>query len=166
MPARRVSKPTVDPAIQVVVRPLDLPLHEVEVELHLPAGAVSAGAVVALPVWTPGSYLVRDYARFLDRLAVKGPDGRPVPFVKEGTHRWRIPPCRTGCTLTYRLFCNDLTVRTNHVDAVHAHLVGSATFLYLEGQPERPYRVRFEGWPGTWRIATGLQEECGEYLAG
>src|SRR5512145_3068230 len=101
MPARRVSKPTVDPAIQVVVRPLDLPLHEVEVELCLPAGALSAGAVVALPVWTPGSYLVRDYARFLDRLTLQTPEGKPVPIEKVGTHRWQIPPCRTGCTLTY-----------------------------------------------------------------
>jgi len=165
MPVRRVPKPSHSPAIEVVVRPLDLPLHEIEVEMRLPAGTLAAGAVAALPVWTPGSYLVRDYARFLDRLVLKDSEGRLLPVDKEGTHRWRIPPCGTACTLIYRLFCNDLTVRTNHVDASHAHLLGSATFLYLEGQQERPFRIQFQGWPGTWRIATGLREEKGAYHA-
>ena len=133
--------------------------------MHLPGEALTAGAMAVLPVWTPGSYLVRDYARFLDRLILKDADGEPVPVEKVGTHRWRIPPRRTGCVLTYRLFCNDLTVRTNHVDAAHAHLVGAASFLYLEGQQDRPFRIQFQGWPGTWRVATGLPEEGGVYQA-
>ena len=153
------------PAIRVIVRPLDLPLHEVEVELHLPAEAVVEGAVAALPVWTPGSYLVRDYSRFLDRLVLKDATGMTMPLEKLDKQRWRIPTCETGCTLTYRLYCNDLTVRTNHVDTAHAHLVGSASFLYLEDQEERSYEVQFQDWPGTWQIATGLPVDHGVFRA-
>lgn len=156
MTAKSASKHPAPTAVQVTVRPLDLPLHEVEVELRLPAGAVGEGAVAALPVWTPGSYLVRDYPRFLDRVVLRDADGRPLPVEKLDKQRWRIPASKSGCTLTYRLYCNDLTVRTNHVDKTHAHLVGAASFLYLEGRQELPYEIRFQGWPEDWRTATGL----------
>ncbi len=165
MPARHVPKHSGLPAIRVIVRPLDLPLHEVEVELHLPVGSVAKGAVTALPAWTPGSYLVRDYARFLDRLVLKDANGKTMPMEKLDKQRWRIPACNTGCTLTYRLYCNDLTVRTNHVDTAHAHLVGSASFLYLEDQRDRPYEIQFQGWPRAWQIATGLPADHGNFRA-
>jgi predicted metalloprotease with PDZ domain len=140
-------------------------MHEIEVELTVPAGAASEGAVAALPAWTPGSYLVRDYARFLDRVKVTDAAGRPHPFEKIDKQRWRLAPSGEDLRITYRLFCNDLTVRTNHVDATHAHLVGAASFLYLEGQQARPFRVAFEGWPADWRVATVLPEAEGAYLA-
>ena len=151
--------------IQVVVRPLDLPMHEIELTVTLPAGAVEQGAVLALPVWTPGSYLIRDYARFLDRLTAVDAQGRPLAVTKLDKQRWRLPAVAGPVTLRYRLFCNELTVRTNHVDATHAHLVGAASFLYLEDQGARPYRVAFEGWPEGWRVATALPAAGSAYLA-
>ena len=150
--------------MQAVLRPLSLSMHEVQVTLTLPAEAVAKGAVLALPVWTPGSYLVRDYPRFLDRVTAMDGQGAPLALAKRDTASWVLPPC-AGATVTYRLFCNDLTVRTNHVDPEHAHLVGAATFLYLEGQQDRPVQVRFEGWPETWAVATSLPLDQGAYVA-
>jgi predicted metalloprotease with PDZ domain len=158
--------PTPDAApVTAILRPISLTMHEVEVELHVPAEAASAGSVLALPAWTPGSYLVRDYARFLDRLEVTDRKGRAVPMEKLDKQRWKLAPSRDGLRITYRLFCNELTVRTNHVDATHAHLVGAATFLYLEGQEGRPWTVKFEGWPKGWRVATILPRREGGYWA-
>jgi predicted metalloprotease with PDZ domain len=165
MPARRAQKISKPAALRITVRPLDLPLHEVEVNLSLPADAVAEGAMAALPTWTPGSYLVRDYARFLDRVVLRDPKGKVLPIEKLDKQRWRIPALKAGGTLTYRLYCNDLTVRTNHADASHAHLVGSASFLYLEGQQGRPCDVRFEGWPKGWQVATGLPSHGGVFQA-
>jgi len=151
--------------VRAIIRPLNLAMHEVEVVLTLPPGAAAEGAVLALPAWTPGSYLVRDYARFLDRLAVRDEQGRALAADKLDKQRWRLPAARGPLTVTYRLFCNDLTVRTNHVDATHAHLVGAATFLYLEGQGQRPVTVAFEGWPADWRVASALPQSGGTWLA-
>jgi predicted metalloprotease with PDZ domain len=151
--------------IQATVRPLDLALHEIQVTLALPAEAVARGAVLALPAWTPGSYLIRDYARFLDRLTAVDADGQPLALEKLDKQRWRLAAGRGGATVSYRLFCNELTVRTNHVDAGSAHLVGAATFLYLEEPGPRPFRVAFAGWPGDWRIATALAPAGDGYLA-
>ncbi len=165
MPAGRTPKNGPSAPIRFIVRPLDLPLHEVEVEMHLPPEATGQAAVAALPAWTPGSYLVRDYARFLDRVSLKDDQGRNRAVEKLDKQRWRLPALPKGGVLTYRLYCNDLTVRTNHVDSVHAHLVGSASFLYLEGQQDRSTEVRFEGWPQGWKVATGLAAKRGTYLA-
>ena len=151
--------------VQATLRPLDLGQHEIQATLVLPAEAVAQGAVLALPAWTPGSYLIRDYARFLDRLTVVDGDGRPLAVEKLDKQRWRLDAAPGPVTVSYRLFCNDLTVRTNHVDAGHAHLVGAASFLYLDEPAPRPYRVAFTGWPRDWRVATALPEEDGAYLA-
>jgi predicted metalloprotease with PDZ domain len=152
-------------AILAVVRPLDLALHEVEVSLTLPAGTVERGAVLALPAWTPGSYLVRDYARFLDRLRAADGQGRPVAAAKLDKQRWSLASAEGPVTVSYRLFCNDLTVRTNHVDLDHAQLVGAGTFLRPEERLSRPYRVTFQDWPTGWKVASALPEADGWFAA-
>jgi len=162
-----VSKPLPahsDP-IQVILRPLNLALHEVQIEMQLPASAVKSGVTAQLPVWTPGSYLVRDYARFLDRVRLTDAQGRAHPIAKIGKQRWSIPPSEGPLKLSYRLFCNDLTVRTNHVDTQQAHLVSAASFLGLEGQPDRPIELRFEGWPADWEVASSLPQLNGAFRA-
>jgi len=150
--------------IRATVRPLDLAQHLFEVELALPAEAVREGAVAALPAWTPGSYLVRDYARFVDRVRlVTGP--RETRLEKVGKQTWRLPPAPHGLVLRYRVYGNELTVRTNHVDASHAQLIPAATFFYLEGQLQRPVEVRFEDFPAAWKVASALPRKQGAYRA-
>lgn len=150
--------------IRATLRPLDLPQHLFEVELAVPAEALSSGAVAALPAWTPGSYLVRDYARFVDRVRIL--EGRRErPMEKLDKQRWRVPASKRDLVLRYRVYGNDLTVRTNHVDAAHAQIIPAATFLYLEDQLDRPVEVRFEGFPGDWKVASALPQKQGACLA-
>jgi predicted metalloprotease with PDZ domain len=150
--------------IRATLRPLDLSQHLFEVELTLPAEALSTGAVAALPAWTPGSYLVRDYARFVDRVRLL--EGRRErPLEKLDKQRWQLPASKRELTVKYRVYGNDLTVRTNHVDATHAQIIPAATFLYLEGQLGRPVEVRFEGFPADWKVASALPQKQGTHFA-
>ncbi len=151
--------------IQVVVRPLNLAQHEIEVTLTLPADAVAKGAVAALPAWTPGSYLVRDYARFVDRVVLRDSKGAALPIRKLDKQRWQVPALASGGSLSYRVFGNELTVRTNHVDSNHAQLIGAATFMYLEQGLQRPLELRFEGFPESWHVATSLSAGNGIWKA-
>lgn len=151
--------------IVATVRPVALAQHELEVELELPADATAGGAVLTLPAWTPGSYLVRDYARLLDRMTVRDARGRERPALKVDKQSWRLEPLPAGAKVSYRLFCNDLTVRTNHADARHAQLVGAATFLHLAGELDRPFLVRFDGFPADWRVCTALPRRGDGYWA-
>jgi predicted metalloprotease with PDZ domain len=151
--------------VGVVVRPLDLAQHELQVELTLPADAVKQGAVAAMAAWTPGSYLIRDYARFVDRVEARPEGGASYVPEKLDKQRWRILPAKGPVALRYRLYANELSVRTNHADATHAFLTGAAAFPALEGLGGRPYTIRFEGFPEDWSVATGLPGRDGAYHA-
>lgn len=157
--------PRLPAPIGVVVRPLDLAQHELQVELTLPADAVKAGAVAAMAAWTPGSYLIRDYARFVDRVEARPEGGAPYAPEKLDKQRWRLLPSKRPVVLRYRLYANELSVRTNHADPSHAFLTGAAAFPAIEGQAARPYTVRFEGFPQDWSVGTGLPEQAGAYHA-
>jgi predicted metalloprotease with PDZ domain len=150
--------------VRAVLRPLDLAQHLFEVDLTFPAEAVAQDAVAAMAAWTPGSYLVRDYARFVDRVRLV--DGRKeMPLEKLDKQRWQLPAAQCDLRVRYRVYGNDLTVRTNHVDATHAQLIPAATFLYLEGQLQRPVEVRFEGFPASWQVASALPRPQDAYVA-
>lgn len=151
--------------IRATLRPLALAEHAVEVELQLPRQAVEKGGVLFMPAWTPGSYLIRDHARLLDRLDLQDSGGNPVALRKLDKQRWAFPELPRGGRVRYRLHCNDLSVRTNHVDGRHAQLIGAATFLGLEGELLRPWQVRLEGWPKGWKVATALERKGRSWVA-
>src|SRR5205085_11469868 len=97
-------------------------------EISLEADARGAATVdVRLPVWTPGSYLVREHQRHVDGLGARAEDGRALAVEKIDKHTWRIETDGAQTVrVAYRLHCFELTVRTNHVDAHHAFLNPSA----------------------------------------
>src|SRR5512143_555937 len=109
---------------------LDAPgRHLAEIELRFPVEA--ATVELTLPAWCPGSYLIRDYARFVRDLEVLGDDGAPRPAAKRDKSTWSIETrgARELC-VRYAVYGHDLTVRTNHIDAEHAFLHGPATFVF------------------------------------
>ena len=71
-----------------------------------------------LPTWTPGSYLLREYARHLSnvRAYVPGTD-RELDCVKVAKNRWSVAGSDQGIELRYRVYAHELTVRTADVDA-------------------------------------------------
>ena len=87
--------------------------HYVEVEATFPTGAKPC-IELAMAVWTPGSYLVREYARHVEGLTACSPDGTGLNLDKSRKNRWRIhtQDART-VVVTYRVYCREMSVRTN-----------------------------------------------------
>ncbi|MCP4122506.1 MAG: M61 family metallopeptidase [Bacteroidetes bacterium] len=110
-----------------------------------------------LPVWTPGSYLVREYAQHLEAIDAFDDKGKKLHIRKRDKNTWLLPTAgRSSAVVKYRIYAYDLTVRTNFVDAEHATVIGAATFLYVDGQRDRPATIRFEP-SKTWKdIATPM----------
>jgi predicted metalloprotease with PDZ domain len=116
--------------------------HLVRVTLTVPE-ELAVGARVVLPVWTPGSYVVRDYAHHVQWIRARDGAGDEIPMTADGTTAWRLPPDVTGpVDVELELYANHLTVRTNHVDDHHALLIPAATFPYVEGGEDRPHEVQ------------------------
>jgi predicted metalloprotease with PDZ domain len=103
-------------------------------------------------VWTPGSYLVREYARHVEGFVCEGHE-----VTKVRKNRWRV---RHGgareVSVRYHVYCADLTVRTNHVDASHLFLNGAPTFAGVVDHLDVPVEVELDV-PETFRVATPLE---------
>ena len=139
--------------------------HLFEIELVV-QGWQSTVLDLKFPVWTPGSYLVREYERHLqDFVAIDAAD-RPLPWRKLAKNHWQIAIGALDCvTIRYRLFANELTVRTNHLDSTHAYFNGAATFLYPQGGLSLPLQIAIALPDPTWRVATALPQVTPESAA-
>lgn len=105
-----------------------------------------------MPVWTPGSYLVREYARHVQDFAVEG-----RTWQKVAKNYWQVETANlSDITLRYRVFANDLSVRTNHLDATHGYFNGAALFFYLPGFENNPVDVTVIPPHPDWQVATPL----------
>ncbi len=123
---------------------------------------------LVMPVWAPGSYSVRDFSRNVRDLLVQTDSGQPVRFEKISKNVWRVTPPAgeggTGFRVRYRVYANELTVRTSHLDGTHAYGNGTSLFFYVEGRKEEPHDVRFL-LPEGWRVTIALPEKDGTYQA-
>lgn len=124
--------------------------HTVSVELRF---APQANHVdIAMPAWCPGSYMIRDYARFIRDFTATGDDGQPRKSRKIDKQTWRIDTSGVRqLVVQYRVYGHDLTVRTNHIDGEHAFLHGPATFVYPMSQRDEPVEVALT-YPTAWEL--------------
>jgi predicted metalloprotease with PDZ domain len=110
-----------------------------------------------LPVWTPGSYMVREYSRHIEGVEAFDESKRSLPLIKTRKNIWQVKVSGT-ITIEYRVYCNELTVRTNHIDQSHGYLNGAATFLYVPELRDKPHQVTVV--PPTpdsdWNVYTAL----------
>src|SRR6476469_3059558 len=91
--------------------------HLFEVEARFPATSDVVDAV--LPVWTPGSYLVREYARHLQDVTAADDKGQSLPIVRVDKRTFRVNSGGRPVVFRYRVYANELTVRTSHLDGSH-----------------------------------------------
>ncbi|MCR9296788.1 MAG: hypothetical protein NXI32_29115, partial [bacterium] len=122
----------------------DAQAHYIDVELELqPAEAQTV--TLFLPVWTPGSYLVREYAQHIDSVRANSKDGQPLEIRKQSKNEWQVETDSTDpIQVHYRVYCNEMSVRTNFVDAEFAILNGAATFLTCRERMEAQHQVTLE----------------------
>ncbi len=108
------------------------------------------------PVWTPGSYLVREYAKHLQDFSAQQ-DDQPLPWQKVSKNHWQIETLDvTELVVRYRVFANELTVRTNHLDATHGYFNPAAMFFYLPGFEQHPVSITIIPPRPEWHVTTPL----------
>src|SRR5580658_5123785 len=129
--------------------------HYAVVEAEFPAGG-QPSVELFMPVWTPGSYLVREYSRNVED--VKGPGA----VTKTRKNRWRIETGGAATVrITYRVYCREMSVRTNWVEDSFALLNGAPTFMTLVGGLARPHEVTL-ALPAAWKTTmSGMDEVPG-----
>jgi len=132
--------------------------HLFEVTLRV-SGWQADALDLKMPVWTPGSYLIREYSRHVQDFAAES----GLAWEKISKNHWKIHTNgKPDVTLRYRVFANELTVRTNHLDTTHGYFNGAALFFFVPGLERQPIRVTIVPPKPSWNIATALPAVTGE----
>jgi predicted metalloprotease with PDZ domain len=117
-----------------------------------------------MPVWTPGSYLVREYARNIQDFVAHSSDKKQLLLShKISKNHWQIET--SNCSkikVCYRVFANELSVRTNHLDATHGYFNGAALFFFIPGLEMNPIEVTILPPKPDWKVTTSLPSVAGK----
>lgn len=135
--------------------------HLFEVTLQI-RGWYSDVLDLKMAVWTPGSYLVREYSRHIQDFSVKA-NQQVLKERKFSKNHWQIETSnQSEITVTYRVFANELTVRTNHLDATHGYFNGAALFLYVPQLAKQSVTVTIIPPQVYWKVTTPLPSVDGK----
>ena len=137
--------------------------HLLEVEMRFSySSAPPANVEVLMPVWTPGSYLIREYARHVMDFDAKDGNGNRLVWDKTNKNTWRIDNQGANqLIVTYKVYANELTVRTNELNDEHAFWNNAATLMFPKGNLKTPSLLRVVPFQN-WKIATGLPPVAGQ----
>ncbi|HYW72007.1 MAG TPA: PDZ domain-containing protein [Pyrinomonadaceae bacterium] len=131
-------------------------LLEVEMRVQVPASLnVANDSNLIMPVWTPGSYLIREFEKNVQDFAADA-GGRPLEWTKLNKNTWSVKT--NGARqwrVFYRVYANEFSVRTNELNADHAFWNNAALLMYPEGGINQPSTLTVIA-PQGWKIATGL----------
>ena len=143
-------------AVHYRVEAADLHAHLYRVTLHIAQPA--AQQQVSLPVWIPGSYLVREFSKHLQRLSARQ-DGRPVAVHQQDKCTWQLECVPSSpLVLTYEVYAFDNSVRTAWLDTQRGFFNGTSLCLKVHGQEHTAHSLELAPVPGmpNWQAATGL----------
>lgn len=130
--------------------------HYVEMEMNI-SGLVKDYIDVKMPVWAPGSYLVREFAKSVEGFSASA-GGKNLKFEKVRKNAWRIYTAKANqVKIKYRVYAFEVSVRTPFIDESHAFLSSTGIFMYPDGLLKLPSTVKvtpFEGWS---KVSTGLE---------
>jgi predicted metalloprotease with PDZ domain len=117
-----------------------------------------------MPVWTPGSYLVREYARHLQDFQAL--EKSSLVWEKLSKNHWQIKtPGISDITVQYQIFANELTVRTNHLDSSHGYFNPAALCFYIPGLERHPIAISILPPDPSWVVTTALKPILGQLNA-
>ena len=136
-------------------------LHDLHAHLFrvtLTIAQPSARQRVSLPVWIPGSYLVREFAKNLQQLRARQGE-ESVAMHQLSKHQWEVD-CEAGAPveLEYEVSAYDTSVRTAWLDARRGFFNGTSLLLRVHGQEALTHRLQVLASPDAphWQLATGM----------
>jgi predicted metalloprotease with PDZ domain len=143
----------------------DLHAHQYRVTLTLPTPA--AAQRLSLPVWIPGSYMVREFARHLSRLEARQGE-RAVALTQIDKTTWQAA-CkgRAALAVSYLVYAFDTSVRAAFLDASRGFFNGTSLCLRVEGRENEVHAIELGALPRGWQVATSMTAQGKHgYVAG
>ncbi|RAU82053.1 peptidase M61 [Pontibacter arcticus] len=131
--------------------------HYFEVEAEL-SGARKKYIDFVMPVWAPGSYLVREFSKNVESVTATDKAGQTLRSEKINKNTWRVYSNRADLVrLKYKVYAFELSVRTSFLDASHGYVNGTSIFMYPDGYKNQSGTLKVEPYQGWDKVSTGLK---------
>jgi predicted metalloprotease with PDZ domain len=136
----------------------DLHAHQFRVTLTVPAPA--AAQRLSLPVWVPGSYMVREFARHLSQIEARQGD-EVVALTQLDKTTWQVA-CkgRAALTVSCLVYAFDTSVRAAFLDASRGFFNGTSICLRVLGREGESHAIALGELPRGWQVATSMPAQA------
>jgi len=106
--------------------------HYFEVQLNISENS-DKQVEVKLPVWAPGSYLVREFSKNINLVKAFTKDGKALKVSKKSKNAWVIDAgSEKNIQVKYEVYSFEVSVRTPFLDLSHGFVSGSGIFMYVD----------------------------------
>ena len=111
-----------------------------------------------MAVWTPGSYLIREYAKNVESVSVtSGASNLKPDKINKNTWRVRLLSTSNEATVKYKVYANELSVRTSFIDDSHGYLNPASVMMYVNEWKQFSSTVNIKPYKNWNAISTGLK---------
>ncbi|WP_457269139.1 M61 family metallopeptidase [Pedobacter sp. UYEF25] len=129
--------------------------HYAEVKMNI-SNLVKNYVDVKMPVWTPGSYLLREFEKSVEEFRATS-SGKTLRVEKVRKNIWRIFSANAkNIEINYRVYAFEISVRTPFIDDSHAFLSPTGIFMYPDGLIQSPSTVTIVPYKTWTKVSTGL----------
>jgi len=134
--------------------------HYFEVEMEL-QNFKQTELTIKLPVWAPGSYLVREFSKNVNMVKAFDEAGKELTVAKTSKNAWKISKGKAKkVSVKYEVYAFELSVRTSFLDLSHGFVSGSGVFCYVDGFKDKAGKLTVHPYSGFNTISTPLQKSA------
>jgi predicted metalloprotease with PDZ domain len=154
-----------DPTIHYSIAFPEAHAHYAKVEIKL-QGLQAPYVDFSMPSWTPGSYLLREFAKSVERVEASA-DGKQIPYKRIDKNTWRIASKNASeIRFMYHVYAFEWSVRTSFIDADMAFMHNTSLFMQVKPFSALPGTLTVE-LPEAWKqLHTSLEPVDGKLPAG
>lgn len=117
---------------------------------------------VKMPVWAPGSYLVREFSKNVENFTAMA-QGKELSYELLNKNTWRVyTNDAKDFTISYDVYAFEMSVRTSFLDMDHGYINGTSLFFYIDELMNNESVltvVPYEGWN---KVSTALEPVKGK----
>lgn len=137
--------------------------HLLRIRMEIPRLEKRDNLDLNLPVWSPGSYKVREYGRHVQNVRAEDGDGGDLAIAKTTKASWELDCAEAKrAVVHYDIYAHELNVREKHVDGTHAFWQPTAVFMYPAGRKGDPVKLQVNPPRADWTVYCGLDRINGE----
>jgi predicted metalloprotease with PDZ domain len=135
--------------------------HYADIDMNI-SGLKQNTLDLKMPVWTPGSYLIREFSKNVESFSAEA-NGKIIDAKKIRKNIWQIHTANISTLkIRYRVYAFELSVRTSLIDASHAFLSSSGMFMYPAGMLHHPATIHIIPYKDWTKVSTSLDMVNGD----